>query len=260
MTQGTAVAKRPVAGKAKPPAVVAAISEARLELLERHRAELDLGWEYDDYDDSGELIARRWPVGRVNEYTKLLPEKTCRALIAELDAALAPALYDQARALAMTVMGRYTKRELYDFDIFLFEMTRVFGEAPADLGRQACDQLRTKVFLVNAPDVKIILADLVQEREDARTQARRHLAERERRRAEAAKPEPDVVTPEQVAAILERGGHRAMVAEMEAEKKRPKTRAPIHQRAHDAAMEQFRKDHPEAVSPTDEQDAEAVDA
>ena len=55
-----------------------------------------------------------------------------------------------------------------------------------------------------------------------------------------AQKDEEILTPEQVAAILEETGVRKMLDEAEAEKRRPKTRAPIHQRAHDAAMEAFR--------------------
>lgn len=257
MTQGTAVAKRGTGGAAKPPAVVAAIPKAGLKVFKAHRADLDLGWEYDEDDGSGKLVTRVWPVGRVDEYTKLVPEETCRAIIAELDAALVPALYGQAKALAMTVMGRYTKRDLYDIETFLFELTRVFGEAPADLGREACDRLRTNVYLPNTADAKIVLDALVRERRNARSQVERHLAERERRRAAAAEPKPDVVTPEEAAAILEESGLRQDLDDAAAARQKPKRRLPIHQRAHDLAMEEIREKIEAAAAPQVDQGAEA---
>lgn len=248
MTTGREVAKRGAGGKTLAPAIVAAIGRPSLVLLEQHRGELDLAWEYDDYDDDGKLVHRRWPPGRVDEYTKLVPENECRAVIAELDAALAPATYDQAKALARTVMGRYAKRDLYDIDIFLFELTRAFGEAPADLGREASDRLRAKVFLANVGDVKAVLDPLVAEREGARFQAKRHLAEHERRRIEAAKPKADVVTPEQVAAIHEKYGHTKMAADARAEKERRRepslSQLAMRKRTNEAAMETFRRTHP----------------
>lgn len=236
MSQGRAVAKRDAIPK-NTPAVVEAIRRPSLEAFERHRGDLNLGFEYDDHEDKGDLVTRRWPPGKVDKYTKLVPEESCRTMIAELDEALAPAIYDQAKALARTVMGRHTKRELYDPDIFVFELTRVFGEAPADLGREAADQLRTMRFLPNVGDVKGVLDGLVRDRELARNQARAHLAEHERRRSEAAKPEPERATCEQIDAILEATGVRRMMNEAAAEKPRPKCAGPVHRRAHDAAME-----------------------
>lgn len=60
--------------------------------------------------------------------------------------------------------------------------------------------------------------------------------------ASPLEPEPDRVTPEQVAAIHEKYGIGKMVAEAETakrERKRPDNTAPIHRRAHDAAMEEI---------------------
>ena len=250
MNPGREIAKQGVGDAAKAPAVVAAITRPGLVVFERHRGELSLGYEYDEYDDSGKLVARCWPPERVDKYTKLVPEDACRALIAELDAALSPALYDQAKALARTVMGRYAKRDLYDPDIFVFEMTRVFGEAPADLGREASDRLRAKVFLANVGDVKGVLDGLVRERKDALAQVKRHLDEHERRRAAAAEPEPDRVTPEQVSAILEKSGGRKDLDEAEARAKAerpvPEWSRRMRERANAAAMETVGRQRAEA--------------
>ena len=60
--------------------------------------------------------------------------------------------------------------------------------------------------------------------------------------AQPTDPKPTLATPEQVDEILEKSGVRKMMDEAEAEKKQPKTRAPIHQRAHDAAMEAFNRE------------------
>lgn len=257
MNQGTAVAKRP-AGKAKAPAIVAAIERPNLALFEHHRGALDVGFEYDDFNDKGKLWTRCWPPGNVDKYTTLVPEGDCRALITELDAALVPAPYEHAKALTRIIMGRYAKRDLYDPEVFLFEITRVFGEAPADLGREATDRLRTNVFLPNVAEVKIMVDRLVQGRVSARRQAERHLAEHERRRAEAAAPPPDRIPPEQVEAVLKTSGVRKMIDDAEAERERPRPRAAIHDRAHEAGMATLRRERGEADSAPEEPGAEAI--
>ncbi len=243
MTHGTAVAKRDAEGKA--PAVIAAIRAPGLVVFEKHREDLLLGWDYDELDAAGKLVPRRWPARPVSEYTKLIPVGACHALIGELDAALAPAVYGQAKALARLVMGRYTKRELNDPEIYVFELTRVFGEAPADLGREACDRLRIRVFMPNAAEVKIVLDGLVSERANARAQAKRHLAEHARRRAAAAKPKPDVVTPKQAAAILEDSGVRKDLDDAEARAKAgqpvPGYAIRMRERTAAAALETFNR-------------------
>ncbi len=139
------------------------------------------------------------------------------------EAALTLAHYDQARTLARTVIGRYPNRELIDPEIFVVEMTRVFAEAPADLGQQAADDLRFLRFLPNVGDVKAALDPLVDERRAALNQARRHLAEHQRRKAETAKPKPETyqdLTPAERKAFdgeiqrVKRGGQPRPIAEV----------------------------------------------
>lgn len=167
-----------------------AISEPKLEAFWRHESDLTT-WDYDGTDDTGSPVARLYPLPRVDRYTKLIPEAECHVLIAQLEAALEPAHYDQARSLARTVIGRYAKRELIDPDVYVVEITRAFAEAPADLGQRSAGKLRSKPFLVNAGDVMVALEPLVAERTRALAQARRHLAEHQRRKVEAAKPKAE---------------------------------------------------------------------
>jgi len=164
-----------------------AIIKTELEAFRRHESELTT-WEYEGTDDNGRPVTRLYPLPRVDCYTKLFTEAESRSIIAEIEIALTPAHYDQARTLARTVIGRYPKREMIDPDIFVLEMTRVFAEAPADLGQAAVDRLKALRFLPNVGDLMAALSPLVQERRRALDQARRHLAEHERRKAEAAKP------------------------------------------------------------------------
>ncbi len=213
MSRRVAISKPKGADREKAPAIVAAIATPAMAVCGRHEFELD-AWEV-SWTDAGDVEQREMrPPRAPRKHDKLIPVSECRAIIAEVDAALRLAPYHEARALARTVMGRYSKRDLFDPGIFVFELTRVFGEAPADLGREAADQLRTARFLPNTADVKILLDGLVRERSWKRGQAKAHLAEHERRRAEAAKPEPEQVTPEQAAAILEASGMRKMMDEV----------------------------------------------
>lgn len=161
------------------------VSELTLEAFKRNETELT-SFSYDGTDDAGRPVARLYPLPEVNRYTDLISEAECLAIIVELEEALQPALYDQARTLARAVVGRYPRRELIDPNVFIFELTRAFAEAPADLGQVAANSLRTSKFLPNVGDVIAALEPLVKERRRALDQARRHLAEHERRRAEQA--------------------------------------------------------------------------
>lgn len=147
--------------------IVMAIGEPALPMARKHGAELA-------YHEPGVPFA-------VNAI--LIPERECRAAIAELEHALRPATYEQARALARLIIGRYTTRDTYDFDTFVFEMTRLFGEAPADLGMKAADAVRASKFLPNVGDVSEVLAPLVSERRALLRAAQAHLREREKRKA-----------------------------------------------------------------------------
>lgn len=159
------------------------IEGPKLEAFHRHEDKL-MTWEYEGTDENGRPVTRVYPLPEVNGYTDLILEAEAKAVIAELEAALVPAHYDQARRLARTVIGKYPKRELFDPDTFVLEMTRAFAEAPAIFGQQAVKALRSKPFLVNAADVMAALKPLITERTRALNQARRHLAEHQRRKAE----------------------------------------------------------------------------
>ncbi len=221
MSRKIAISKPKGADRENAPAIVEAIATPSMAVCGRHEFELG-AWEASWTDAGGVEHREMRPPQAPRMHNKLIPVSECTAIIAEVDAALRLATYHEARALARTVVGRYSERDLFDSGIFVFELTRVFGEAPADLGREAADQLRTARFLPNTADVKIILDGLVRERSWKRGQAKAHLAEHERRRAEAAKPEPEQVTPEQAAAILEASGMRKMMDEAE---EKPVTRA-----------------------------------
>lgn len=169
---------------------VAPIAPPSLETFRRHESNL-VTWDYEETDDRGNLVTRFYPLPRVDRYTRLINEADCRAIIAELEAALQPADYDQARALARQVIGRYSRRELIDPDVYVVEITRAFAEAPADIGQKAADRLRSLRFLPNVGDVTAALSPLVAERRRALDQVRRHLAEHQRRQATASAPKPE---------------------------------------------------------------------
>jgi len=171
-----------------------------LALFKKHRVAVTAG-EYDHEGNDGKITTRMWPMERIDEYTRLIPKVECLGLIAELAASLVVAHYDQAKKLTETILGRYAKRDLYNTKTFIFEMTRVFAEAPADLGQKACDQLRDRKFLPNVGDVTEILKPMVDERTRALGQARRQMTEHERREAN---PKPQPPTPEHRKAMAEK--------------------------------------------------------
>lgn len=112
------------------------------------------------------------------------------------------------------------------------------GRYPIWAVKAACDRYR-RSEPTRAPKPANIIAFCEEEIEDERRELREvELA----LTAPPTNPEPTPATPGQVADILEKSGVRKMMDEAEAEKKRPKTRAPIHQRAHDAAMEAFNRE------------------
>lgn len=164
-----------------------AINVPKLEAFRRHESDLTT-FEYDGTDDNSRPVTRLYTMPRVEQYTKLITEAECHIVIAELEEALKPGRYDQARRLARTLIGRYASRDLFDPDVFVMEITRAFEEAPADLGQRAVDAMRSLRFVPNVGDVMAALSPLVQERQRALDQARRHLAEHERRKAESAQP------------------------------------------------------------------------
>ena len=166
------------------------IEGPKLEVFNRHKSRLT-SYDYDAIAEDGRQMRRVYPLERVGPYTKLIPLADCEILIDYLEAALEPALYDQARTLAWTVIGYYPKLELMVPDIYVFEITRVFAEAPADLGKKAADALRSHPYNLKVADVKEAVDRLVNKRRAALNQARRHLAEHQRRKAETAKPRPE---------------------------------------------------------------------
>ena len=179
-------------------------SEPKLDAYRRVRHAL-VGFETEGVGEDGKAVVRQVRPPAVGSFSNLIPETYLGDVIAELENALIPALYDQAKELALQIMGRYAKRDLYDVKAYLFEMTRAFGEAPADLGRKAADELRTSRFLPNVGDLKAVLDPLVAERRQALFRAREHLAEWERRRV--LNIPAKVVTPDEIDAIFKKFGH-----------------------------------------------------
>lgn len=166
------------------------IETPSLEWFNRHRGDLAT-FEVETVDRHGRPCRGWYPLPDVTRYTRLIRETDCHAIVAELEAALVPAHFDQARALAETIIGRYTSRELVNPAVFAREVALVFGQAPADLGQRAADELRAARFMPNPGDLLAVLQPLIDERRRALRQARAHLAEHQRRKAEAAKPKPE---------------------------------------------------------------------
>lgn len=163
-------------------AVVEAIHPPRTPYAAKHRALLS-GYEGEHAGPDGRLVPVWTPPAMPGPYTSLIPRLEAETAVSELEQALAGATYQQARAVAALILGRYTpdQRRFADIDIFVHEVTRLLAEAPADLAMKAADRLRDRKFLPNVGDVAEALAPLVNAREWALRCARAHVAEHDRR-------------------------------------------------------------------------------
>ena len=157
-----------------------------LEMFERYSSDL-VGYEYDDHDEAGKPITKRW-LETIGPNTKLIPKEHCRVIKSELEDALVPATYDEALALTKLITGRYTEQKFNDVGVFVAETARLFSENPVDLGFKAADKLRSKTWVPNVGDVTAVLTPLVEERRLALRQVRLHLAEHERGAGKVAAP------------------------------------------------------------------------
>lgn len=187
-------------GPPSPPSVVD-VNEAPipppvpcLDVLERYSGDL-VPFDYDATDARGRPVIRQYHLPKIDGRTRLIPESDCRDGARQLEAALVPADFATARALAALIIGRYTEQKFNDAGVFVTEITRLFSENPADLGFKAADLLRSCKFLPNVGDVTAVLKPLVEERCRALHQVRLHSAEHERRAGKGAGPSE---LPEQI--------------------------------------------------------------
>ncbi|MEQ8504603.1 MAG: hypothetical protein RIB80_04705 [Rhodospirillales bacterium] len=116
-----------------------------------------------------------------NRNQALISREDTVRVIAELEQALFVASYEQAKAMARIIIGRYTKRDMYDPNIWVAEMTRLFAGAPPDLGRETLDEIRVMSFVPNTGDVAKILWPKVKAREQALDIAKSHLKRHDRK-------------------------------------------------------------------------------
>lgn len=147
----------------------------------------------------------------VDEWTRLLPVETCRAVIAELEMPRPAAPREIALDHASLVVGSYpAHRHVGDPDIYIRAIVSLFGEHPADIGREAVELLtRSSKFLPSRAEVNEALQAIVTKRRAVAYTAKRMLAETERRehlrRVEAERAESPI-DPGEFTALLNRLG------------------------------------------------------
>jgi hypothetical protein len=125
---------------------------------------------------------------RLDEWTRLIEEDTCPALITELETALLPAGPEAALRQAEILIGSYPAREVMNADIFVRAVTSVLAEAPKDVGPAVVDHLtRTLKWLPTRADVAKAVDDKVGPRKTALRCARAHLDEHARRQGAGAR-------------------------------------------------------------------------
>lgn len=176
-------ALKPIEGHQTP----ARYDPPKFAMLNRYKSDL-VAYEYDDYDKAGKLVTKFWSLDKIGPNTVLIPETHCHTIIMELEAALVPANYEAASTFARLIIGRYTRQEMNDADVYVAEVTRLFTEAPADLGYRAVDLLRSNEWVPNVGHVMAELKPLVEARRRSLRQAQAHLDEHSRRAGEGAAP------------------------------------------------------------------------
>lgn len=140
------------------------------------------------------------PALKVDGYTKLLPEPTCRGLVAQLEADLRPSGPEVGEKQARILVGSYPAREVNDAKVYVRAITSVLADAPADIGVQAVDHVTKHLrWLPTRADVFEVVDRLMNERRRMLSAAKAQLAEHARRAAEAKAPSFSDLTPEQKA-------------------------------------------------------------
>jgi hypothetical protein len=141
-------------------------------------------------DENGNPIEMTdWSV-RVDEFTALIEEANCRAVVDEVKAALVPAGRNTAIRLARTLVGSYPAREVNDADIYVRAITSVFEAVPPDIGQAAVDYITRHLrFLPTRADVHQVCEGMMGERRFAKRVAEAHIVEHIRRRQARAEAE-----------------------------------------------------------------------
>jgi hypothetical protein len=118
---------------------------------------------------------------------RVIPVPACNAILAELEAASAPARKPIAARLAALLIGSYPAREMGNAEIFISVVTATFGRYPPEIGAAAAEELIcTAKWLPSVAELTEACNKLMDERRYAAHVARKHLehhAELERERA-----------------------------------------------------------------------------
>lgn len=159
-----------------PPAVLQAVPATavpdRMEVCHRHRFALT--------SDAA-----------VTPQTKLIPVEDCNAAIAEVDQFLQPIPIAKATDIAELIVGSYPNARVNNPKIYIRALTSILAELPLDLAHRTMDiATRTLRWPPSRADLHQIASALLQHRQHMRTTAKLHIAERERRIAEAMKEKP----------------------------------------------------------------------
>ena len=164
-------------------------------------------------------------------------------LVPAYRAYLTPGKRDEISARILTLRAHYFMPDMPKglADAVADDWTDDMSAYPLWAVKAACDRYR-RSQATRAPRPADIIAFAEEEIEHERQQL--HEIEMALS-AKPAEPEPDVVSPEQVAAILENHGHQKMMDEATAERERKRQPSPsqlaMRERAHEAAMETFRR-------------------
>ena len=113
----------------------------------------------------------------------LIPVADCKAIVAEMDAALASSTADQATAMAAEVLGAYPSAKPDNPDAYLRSIVLAISACPPDLYPdlyRAVTQ-RASPFPPVAGEIVTEVRDLVAKRRAAKAVAEKHLSEHKRR-------------------------------------------------------------------------------
>lgn len=149
-------------------------------------------------------------VARLDEHAPLIAADVCRRAVSEIDAPSACATATEATILVRLVIGGARWEETADPRMLSVLIGREVQQYPADVARQAIDDLlmRPRRYPLALPDLRDALTEEVSKRAVMRSMAAKHLAERDRREraeAEAVKLAAERADPERqdrIAALL----------------------------------------------------------
>lgn len=113
---------------------------------------------------------------------KLIPPDACRAIVAEMTAALDGMAATQASAMARKLMGAYPNRSVNDPETFAEFAALAFARCPPDLGVTVIDRLTDRLkFLPTKADIAEEVNAATRDRRTALRVAQMHAEAHERR-------------------------------------------------------------------------------